>query len=248
MTMTGHQFEHFVAEVFRGNGWKAQVTPGSGDYGVDVVLTGPNPVGRTVRVAVQVKMHASAVGPKAVQEVHTGKAMHRCDEAWVVTGSTFTPAAVRLAAVNGVRLIAGPELAKLAESSGHQARQDGGARWRSRWPLIKAVLVVLYVVAMCGAFIELFSGTMDGNSAITFALMAIGGIVWVAVRYGRRLQSLSGQTKRPLSSSAPPTPPPATGTSPTAGSPDTPRQNLRVQPRYLQRRNRGDGSLNPPPH
>lgn len=82
MTMTGHQFEHFVAEVFRGNGWQAQVTPGSGDYGVDVVLTGPNPIGRTVRVAVQVKMHASAVGPKAVQEVHTGKSMHRCEEEW----------------------------------------------------------------------------------------------------------------------------------------------------------------------
>jgi hypothetical protein len=105
---SGAEFEHFCAQVFTENGHYAQVTQVSGDYGVDLVLNG--------EIAVQAKFYGTVVGPSAVQEVVAGQAMYDCSEAWVVTNSTFTPAAVALAEANGVRLIAGEELQWLAEN------------------------------------------------------------------------------------------------------------------------------------
>ena len=110
---SGAEFEHFVARVFEENGHHAEVTQASGDYGVDLVLNG--------EIAVQVKFYGSVVGPTAVQEVAAGKAVYECSEAWVVTNSTYTPAAVTLAEANGVRLIGGEELQWLAENPDNSA-------------------------------------------------------------------------------------------------------------------------------
>lgn len=114
----GADFEYYVAEVFWENGHHAAVTKASGDFGVDIVLNG--------RIAVQVKKYASPVGPSAVQEVVAGMAIYGCDEAWVVTSSTFTQAALSLAQANRVRLIAGEELSWMAanpdRSADHRAR------------------------------------------------------------------------------------------------------------------------------
>jgi hypothetical protein len=118
--MTGAQFERYVAQVFHDNGHHAAVTKISGDHGVDLVLNG--------YIAVQVKYYSAPVGQGAVQEVVAGKAMYDCTEAWVVTNSSFTPAAVRLAGVNGVRLVAGDELQWLADnpdpSTDHRDRYE----------------------------------------------------------------------------------------------------------------------------
>lgn len=52
----------------------------------------------------------SSVGVAAVHEVFGGKAFYKCTQAWVVTDSTFTQAAVKLAAADKVRLMAGENL------------------------------------------------------------------------------------------------------------------------------------------
>jgi restriction system protein len=118
--MSGAEFEQFVAQVFHENGHHAQVTKASGDYGVDLILNG--------EIAVQVKSYSSPVGPGAIQEVVAGRAVYNCSEAWVVTNSTFTAAAVTLARANGVRLIAGDELRWLVEnpdqSADHRERYE----------------------------------------------------------------------------------------------------------------------------
>jgi hypothetical protein len=117
---SGPEFEHFVAEVFEENGHCAEVTQASGDFGVDLILNG--------EIAVQVKFYGATVGPTAVQEVVAGMAFYNCSEAWVVTNSTFTPAAELLAKANNVRLIAGDELQWIAEnpdrSANHRERYD----------------------------------------------------------------------------------------------------------------------------
>jgi restriction system protein len=122
--MTGAQFERYVGQVFYDNGHHAAVTKISGDHGVDLVLNG--------YIAVQVKCYSSPVGQGAIQEVVAGKAIYKCTEAWVVTNSTFTPAAVKLAEANGVRLIAGKELQWLADnpdpSSDHRDRYEAALR------------------------------------------------------------------------------------------------------------------------
>lgn len=119
---SGQEFEHFVAQVLEKNGHYAEVTQASGDFGVDLVLNG--------EIAVQVKFHGSAVGPTAVQEVVAGSRYYKCSQAWVVTNSTYTPAAVALAQANEVRLIDGDELSWLAESP--DGTTDHGERYRAR--------------------------------------------------------------------------------------------------------------------
>ncbi|WP_205878912.1 restriction endonuclease [Mycobacterium camsae] len=125
---SGTEFEKFVAQVFAANGHHATVTKNSGDYGVDLVLNG--------EIAVQAKFYGSVVGPSAVQEVVAGRAVYGCSEAWVVTNSTFTPAAVTLAKANGVRLIAGDELQWLAENP--ERSTEHAARYRAHLAELEA--------------------------------------------------------------------------------------------------------------
>ncbi|MGV7354154.1 restriction endonuclease [Mycobacterium kansasii] len=125
---SGIEFEKFIAKVFAANGHHAAVTKGSGDYGVDLVLNG--------EIAVQAKFFGGVVGPGAVQEVVAGRAVYGCSQAWVVTNSTFTPAAVALAEANGVRLIAGDELQWLAENPDRST--DHAARYRAHLAELEA--------------------------------------------------------------------------------------------------------------
>lgn len=125
---SGTEFEKFVANVFAANGHHATVTKASGDYGVDLVLNG--------EIAVQAKFYGGVVGPGAVQEVVAGRAVYGCSEAWVVTNSTFTPAAVALAKANAVRLIAGDELQWLAENPDRST--DHAARYRAHLAELEA--------------------------------------------------------------------------------------------------------------
>jgi restriction endonuclease Mrr len=97
--MSGTQFEIFVADLLRAMGYKATVLGGSGDQGVDVIVTYQGK-----RVAVQCKNYGKAVGNKPVQEVYAGSRYHGCNDAWVVAPAGFTKGAVELARRVGVTL------------------------------------------------------------------------------------------------------------------------------------------------
>jgi restriction system protein len=99
-SMSGAQFEVFVAEVFRAMGHRAQVMGGSGDQGVDVIVATPD--GR--KIAVQCKNYAKPVGNKPVQEVYAGAKHHGCSQGWVVAPAGFTRGAFELAASVNVSL------------------------------------------------------------------------------------------------------------------------------------------------
>jgi len=97
--MSGSQFEHFVAALMRGLGYRAQVLGGSGDQGVDVIATGQGE-----RIAIQCKQYAKPVSNKPVQEVFAGAKHHGCTKAWVVAPMGFTKGAFTLARSVGVDL------------------------------------------------------------------------------------------------------------------------------------------------
>jgi restriction system protein len=97
-----------MAEVFRKQGYEVELTPKSGDQGVDLLLNK-----QSLRVAVQLKRYQGAVGNKAVQEIHSGVDYYDADEGWVITTSTYTRSARQLASKNGIRLIDGLELKQL---------------------------------------------------------------------------------------------------------------------------------------
>jgi len=98
-SMSGAQFEAFIADLFRAMEHRAVVLGGAGDQGVDVIVNR-----RGERVAVQCKNHKKPVNNKAVQEVFAGSRHHRCAEACVVAPAGYTRGAIDLAKSTGVSL------------------------------------------------------------------------------------------------------------------------------------------------
>lgn len=110
--MEGHKFEYACAELLRLNGWHdVSVTQGSGDYGIDILARRGS-----VKYAIQCKRYQGNVGVKAVQEAGLGMDFYHCDAAAVITNSSFTNQAVKLANETGVRLLGREFLQELLDN------------------------------------------------------------------------------------------------------------------------------------
>jgi restriction system protein len=99
-TMTGIEFEHYVGELLKAQGYHIVYTPMSGDYGTDIIAKKEKQT-----YSIQLKRYAKSVGLEAVQQAVAGKTMYQCTDAMVITNSTFTKAAKTLAASNNCLLI-----------------------------------------------------------------------------------------------------------------------------------------------
>ena len=100
-SLDGRIFEFYVANLLQSQGYYiVKVTPESGDLGTDVVaeLGG-------IRYSVQVKRSSRWVSPDAVREAVKGKQAYGCQEAMVVTNSTFMPETKKLAQALGSKLV-----------------------------------------------------------------------------------------------------------------------------------------------
>lgn len=103
-----YEYERAVAESLAALGWLTNTTSGSGDQGADVVA---EKVG--VRLVIQTKLYSKPVGNKAVQEIHAAKGFYGAHFAAVVTNSTYTKSARKLADNLGVILLHHDELSVL---------------------------------------------------------------------------------------------------------------------------------------
>lgn len=106
--LSGVEFEEFLAGLFRAQGYAAELTSTSGDYGADLILSKD---GR--RIAVQAKRYVGSVGVQAVQEALSGQAYYQCHTAWVITTGAFTTNALELAQKSGVKMIGRSEIGNL---------------------------------------------------------------------------------------------------------------------------------------
>ncbi|MDD2760037.1 MAG: restriction endonuclease [Methylomonas sp.] len=106
--LSGTEFEAYLAGLFRQHGYQVEMTPITGDYGADLLLTKDGK-----RIAVQAKCYSGSVGVSAVQEALAGMAYYGCQSAWVVTTGNLTPNAIELANKSSVRLVDTTELGKL---------------------------------------------------------------------------------------------------------------------------------------
>jgi len=118
-SFSGVEFEEFLAGLFRAQGYAAELTPTSGDYGADLILSKD---GR--RIAVQAKRYVGSVGVAAVQEALSGQAYYQCDTAWVIATGAFTPNALELAEKSGVKMIGRSEIGNLMAQ--HKAKANNG--------------------------------------------------------------------------------------------------------------------------
>ncbi len=112
--MSGRDFEVFVASLYKDLGYAVELTPESGDQGVDVILTDS----KGERIAIQTKRYDGNVGNGAVQEVIAGRTFHKCHTAMVLTNSYFTQSAIGLAKSDGnIQMIDRNELVKLLKKA-----------------------------------------------------------------------------------------------------------------------------------
>lgn len=93
--MTPRQFEELVCEHYRKQGYKAEITPLSGDYGIDVFAT----KGKE-KLAIQAKMYGSStrkINRQCVMELHGAKDYFDCTKAIIATDGTFFKDAIQVA-------------------------------------------------------------------------------------------------------------------------------------------------------
>jgi restriction system protein len=109
--LSGVEFEHFLAGLFREHGYEVQLTSTSGDYGADLILSREK-----ARIAVQAKRYVGSVGVQAVQEALSGMAYYKCNSAWVITTGTYTQNAIQLAQKSDVKLLRRIDIGKLMKS------------------------------------------------------------------------------------------------------------------------------------
>ena len=106
--LSGYDFEHFLADLFKKMGYTVDVTPKSRDQGADIIIRHNNDI-----TAVQVKNYTQSVSNSAIQEVVAAKKYYQANKAMVVTSSFFTPSAIDLAYANDVILWDGDKLKQI---------------------------------------------------------------------------------------------------------------------------------------
>lgn len=96
---TGIEFEYFLADLLKKNGYETELTPKSNDYGADIIATRDN-----IKYAIQCKFYSKPIGINAVQEVLGALQYYKCNVAIVATNNTYTNNALELAQKSNVIL------------------------------------------------------------------------------------------------------------------------------------------------
>jgi len=110
----GYTFEHFIADLWEKQGWKTQVTNGSGDEGVDVVAISHVPY--KIVSNIQVKRYKDSVISRPDIQQYSGlQQLMDVDMVAVVTSSSFSSPAEDWAAKTNVKLIDGDDLRRIIE-------------------------------------------------------------------------------------------------------------------------------------
>lgn len=91
-TMSGAEFERFVANVFQRQGYAAELTGASGDHGIDIIL---RKLGKVV--AVQCKQWDSSIGEPILRDFYGAIVNAGINTGFVVTSSSFTAQAMTFA-------------------------------------------------------------------------------------------------------------------------------------------------------
>lgn len=99
-TMSGVEFEHYVAKLLAKQGYSHISFTERYDYGIDIVADKDG-----IKWGIQVKRHKGPVKALAVRQAVTALKKYCCDRAMVVSNSQFSRVAVELARTNDCTLI-----------------------------------------------------------------------------------------------------------------------------------------------
>ena len=92
--MKPREYEEYIRELFNKQGYTTELTPQSGDYGIDIFAT----TGRE-KIAIQVKMYGNSrkVNRSMIMELHGAKDYFGCNKAILVTNGEIMPDAIEVA-------------------------------------------------------------------------------------------------------------------------------------------------------
>lgn len=105
-TLSGTDFERLMESYYRDKGYKVERVGGSGDHEVDLILQDK----KGYKIAVQCKRWKKNVGNDIVLRLKAGKQVYGCYDAWIVTTSHFTKAAIQIAEPLNIKLINGAQV------------------------------------------------------------------------------------------------------------------------------------------
>jgi restriction endonuclease Mrr len=122
--MDPYEFEQYVADVLEAAGMDVEVTPGSGDEGVDVRASSPD----GLRIVVQCKQYIGGMVGRPTLQAILGQ-MHNegAHQAWVVTTGQFSEPAKDFGRKNNMVLVDGLVLSSWAVRLGAHVRFLGSA-------------------------------------------------------------------------------------------------------------------------
>jgi len=106
--MSGLEFEQYIANLLRKHDFKKVSLTEKYDMGVDIIAEKNGQ-----RWGIQTKRYSGLVKAEAVRQVIAGLNSYKCDKSMVITNSTFSKYAIKLAQSNHCILIDRMELAKL---------------------------------------------------------------------------------------------------------------------------------------
>lgn len=117
-SLSGNEFESFVADLWEARGWDATVTQASNDRGVDVRAVKTGPIEQTQLIQAKCYGPTTSVGSPDIQQYASlNQQDSNADSVVVVSTGSATEPARNLAADLNVKLVVADELDELIEDS-----------------------------------------------------------------------------------------------------------------------------------
>jgi restriction system protein len=110
-SMEGLEFERYIAQLLKRHGFHKIKLTERYDMGVDIIAEKNG-----TRWGIQVKRHSSVVKASAVRQVVTALPFYNCNRSMVITNSTYSKVAIKLAKSNGCVLVNRDSLSELIAS------------------------------------------------------------------------------------------------------------------------------------
>lgn len=111
--LDGHEFEHFIADLWSRRGWNTEVTAQSGDKGIDVIATKAFPYPKKILIQTKRYCDTNSVSGPELQKYASLKQRENVDEVVIITTSGFTNQADVIADDFNIKLIDGGTLQRL---------------------------------------------------------------------------------------------------------------------------------------
>ena len=104
-SFTGKDFERFLFEYFKLDGYSPILTDDSGDRGIDLLVTIKNEDGSKSKLGIQAKRWKQPVGSNEISQILQGKTYYDCDELWIITTSSLTAQAQNTSLNNNITIL-----------------------------------------------------------------------------------------------------------------------------------------------